>query len=452
VTFPAIERAQLSNGLKIVLAERRSIPQVNVRLLVDAGYAADQFATAGTAGLAMNMLDEGTTSRSSLEISEQLALLGARLSTGSNLDMSVVSLSALKDKLDSSLAIFADVVLHPSFPQGDLDRLKQQTIAQIRREKVSPIAMALRVFPRLLYGAGHAYANPLTGSGTEDAVRAMTRADMVKFHDTWFKPNHATLVVVGDITLPELQPRLEQLFRGWRPGTTPTKNIAAVPQPPKPMVYLVDRPGATQSVIFAGHVAPPKANPDEIAIETMNTVLGGAFDSRVNMNLREDKHWSYGAGTIVWDARGPRLFFAYAPVQADKTKESMSELAQEFSGIRGAKPVTADELKDAQNNETLALPGRWETMNAVMGSLDDIVTFGLPDRYYDTYAERVRALTVPQVNATAQRFVQASDHIVWVVVGDRAKIEPGIRELNLGQIELVDADGNPVQGPGGGAH
>jgi zinc protease len=449
-SFPKVERAELSNGLKIVLAQRHSIPQVDFRLLLDAGYAADQFATPGSSSLEMNMLDEGTTSRSSLEISEQLALLGARLSTGANLDMSVVSLSALKDKLDSSLAIFADVILHPAFPQADLDRLKQQTIAGIRREKVTPVSMALRVFPRLLYGPGHAYSNPLTGSGTEQTVAAMTRDDLVKFHQTWFKPNHATLVVVGDTHMSEIRPVLERLFHDWRPGTVPAKNIATVPQPAKPMVYLLDRPGSAQSIIFAGHLAPPKSNPDEIAIETLNTLLGGAFDSRMNMNLREDKHWSYGAFTILWDARGQQLFFAYAPVQTDKTKESMAEVAKELSGIRGTKPVTADELTQAQNNETLALPGRWETMGAVANSLDEIVRFGLPDTYYDTYASRVRSLTVAELNKIAERVVQPADHIVWVVVGDRAKIEPGIRELNLGEIQLIDADGKVIQAANSG--
>ena len=179
-------------------------------------------------------------------------------------------------------------------------------------------------------------------------------------------------------------------------------------------------------------------------------MFGGSFSSRLNMNLREDKHWSYGAYSIVWDARGQRLFFGYTSVQTDKTKESLAEIAAELAGVRGPRPVTADELVQAKNNETLTRPGRWETMGAVAGSLGDIVRFGLPDDYYDTYAERVRALTLSQINAEAPRFVQSSDHIVWVVVGDRAKIEPGIRALNLGEMRLLDADGNPVTEANGG--
>jgi zinc protease len=447
-SFPRVQRAELSNGLKIVLAERHSIPQVTFRLLLDAGYAADPSASPGTAALAMNMLDEGTKTRTSLQISEQLAMLGAQLGTGANLDLSVVSLSALKDKLDPSLDIFADVILNPSFPQSDFDRLKQQTIAQIRREKVTPILMALRVFPGLLYGKGHAYATPYTGSGNEASVAALTRDNLAQFHRTWFKPNKATLVVVGDITLSEIRPKLEQLFRGWQRGDAPVKNIATVAQPPKPVVYLMDRPGSAQSVIFAGHLAPPKANPDETAIEVLNTVLGGAFTSRINLNLREDKHWSYGAQTAIPDARGQRMFIVVAPVQTDKTKESLTEVAKELQGVRADKPVTAEELTQAQNTLTLTLPGEWETMNAVSASLGEIVRFGLADTYFDTYADKVKGLTLRDMSAEAPRLV-LPDRVVWVVVGDRAKIEAGIKELNLGEIRYIDADGNVLTAAAG---
>jgi zinc protease len=203
-----------------------------------------------------------------------------------------------------------------------------------------------------------------------------------------------------------------------------------------------------QSVIFAGHLAPPKANPDEVAIEALNTVLGGAFTSRVNMNLREDKHWSYGAQTAIPDARGQRMFVTIAPVQTDKTKESVAEVAKELRGIRAERPVTADELTQARNTQTLTLPGEWETMNAVAASLSNIVRFGLPDTHYDTYADRVSALTVRDLGTVAPKLVQP-DHVVWVVVGDRAKIEAGIRELNLGDIRYIDADGKVL--PAGSA-
>src|SRR5213592_4839916 len=441
--FPAIARATLPNGLKIVLAERHSIPQVNLTLLMDAGYAADQFATPGTASLTLDMLDEGTRTRTALQISDTLSQLGAQLSTGSQLDVSSVSLSTLKDNLDPALDIFADVILNPSFPQADFQRQQRQRIARIQREKVQPVQMALRVFPQLLYGAKHAYGNPLTGSGTEESVTRMTRDDLVRFHRTWFKPNHATLVVVGDISLAEIQPKLARSFSGWQAGDVPQKNVSTVADQPRPLVYILDRPGSEQSIIFAADLAPPKANQHEYAIEAMTSLLGGQFTSRVNMNLREDKHWSYGAFTLVWDARGQRPFIAYAPVQTDKTKESMIEVDRELRGILGPKPIAADELAKAQANLTLTLPGNWETMDAVQGSLEQLVTYGLDDHYYETYAQRVRALTIPDATTAAQDAIRP-DHLVWVVVGDRSKIEAGIRELNFGEVRFLDADGKPL--------
>jgi zinc protease len=441
--FPTLERATLSNGLTIVLARRTSIPQVELDLLLDAGFASDQFALPGTASLAMSMLDEGTATRSALQISDRLADLGATMGTASRLDVSSVSMQALTAQLDPSLELYADVILHPAFRQADLERLRKQRIAQIQREKADPVGMALRVFPRVVFGEGHAYANPWTGTGTEVSAARITRADIAKFHQTWFKPNHATLIVTGATTMAEIRPKLERLFAGWKPGDVPQKNIATVASPGATSVYLLDRPGSLQTVLIAGDIAPPKANPDEPAIETMGAVLGSDFGSRINMNLREDKHWSYGAFSFIRDARGPRPFIAYAPVQTDKTKESIVELQKELRGILGERPITPDELKRAQASLTLTLPGSWETMGAVAGSIGDIVAFGLDDRYFDSYADRVRAQTVATVTEAAAKVVQP-DHMVWVVVGDRARIESSIKELNLGEIHLVDADGNPV--------
>ena len=437
-TFPAVERATLSNGLKVVLAARPSIPQVRLDLVFDAGFAADQSGLPGTANMAFAMLDEGTTTRTSLEISETLQRLGANLGTFSRLDYSTVSLEALKENLDPSLALFADVVLHPSFPPADFDRLKKQQLAAIEREKAEPVSMAFRVLPGLLYGPGHAYAVPWTGTGTEESASRITRSDVEAFHDTWFKPNHATLIVTGATTMAEIRPRLERLFAGWKPGDIPAKNVAEVPLPQKPTVYLIDRPGALQSVILAGDLAPPKNNPDEPAIETMNAILGGEFGSRINLNLREDKHWSYGAFSFVRDARGQRPFVAYAPVQTDKTKESIVELERELRGILKDRPVEPAELAKAQSALTLSLPGEWETMAAVAGTLRSIGTYGLDDRYYDTYPAKVRALTLDRIPAAAAEVVHP-DQLVWVIVGDLAKIEAGVRELNLGEVKVIPA-------------
>lgn len=437
-TFPAVERATLSNGLKVVLAARPAIPQVRLDLVFDAGFAADQSGLPGTANMAFAMLDEGTTTRTSLEISETLQRLGANLGTFSRLDYSTVSLEALKENLDPSLALFADVVLHPSFPPADFDRLKKQQLAAIEREKAEPVSMAFRVLPGLLYGPGHAYAVPWTGTGTEESASRITRSDVEAFHDTWFKPNHATLIVTGATTMAEIRPKLERLFAGWKPGDIPAKNVAAVALPQKPTVYLIDRPGALQSVILAGDLAPPKNNPNEPAIETMNTILGGEFGSRINLNLREDKHWSYGAFSFVRDARGQRPFVAYAPVQTDETKESIVELEKELRGILKDRPVEPAELAKAKSALTLSLPGEWETMAAVAGTLRSIVTYGLDDRYYDTYPAKVRALTLDRIPAAAAEVVHP-DQLVWVIVGDLAKIEAGVRELNLGEVKVIPA-------------
>ena len=443
VKFPELERTNLPNGLKIVVAERHATPLVNFDLLINAGYAADQFASPGTARLAMDMLDEGTKERTALQISDELARLGANLGTGSGLDMSSVSLSALKANLNPSLDIFADVVLNPAFPEADFLRLQKQRLAGIQREKTQPQAMALRVLPGLLYGKNHAYGNPLTGSGTEASVTKMTRTDMAKFHETWFKPNNATLIIVGDTALSEITPKIADLFAGWKQGEVPKKNIGPVEQKAEPSVFLLDRPGSIQSVVIAADIAPSTGTPDEIAIETMNTILGGSFTSRLNMNLREGKHWTYGAHTLLLDARGPRPFIAYAPVQSDKTKDSMVEMFKELTGVLGSHPVTDEELKKAKKNETLKLPGQWETLRRVAGSIGQIVEFNLPDDYFRTYPDKVRGLTLKNVEQAAQEVIHPKK-LVWVVVGDRAKVEPGIQELNWGQVHLIDASGQPV--------
>jgi zinc protease len=285
----------------------------------------------------------------------------------------------------------------------------------------------------------------MTGSGTEESVTKLTPSDMRKFHDTWFKPKNATLIIVGDTTLNEIVPKLEKQFGTWKGnGDIPKKNIGQVEQHKKTAVYLIDRPGSIQSVIFAGHVAPPKNNPDEVPIETMNSILGGSFTSRVNMNLREDKHWAYGAHTFMSAARGQRPFIAYAPVQTDKTKESMVEMDKELRGILGKRPITSEELEKAQKNLTLTLPGKWETNDKVAASISEIVRFSLPEDYFKTYPDKVRALSLGQVSKAADEVVHP-DQLVWVVVGDRSKMESGIRELGWGDIQLMDADGNLIK-------
>jgi len=441
--LPKLQRATLSNGLKVILAERHGVPLVNCWMAADAGYAADQFATPGTAKLTGTLLIDGTSTRTALEISDQTALLGAQLFGYSNLDFSFVRLSTLKSKLDPSLDLFADVILHPSFPEADFKREQKLQVDAIQQEQSEPFSMALRVFPGLLYGQGHAYGNPFTGSGTATSVQRITRDDLVKFHKVWFRPNNATLVVAGDTTLAELTPKLEKLFAGWKAGEIPVKNVSAVQLAPKPTVYIVDKPGAGQSVILAGHVAGPPNTPQEIAIDAMNDDLGGTFSSRLNMNLREDKHWAYGAFSVLVGARAQRPFVVFAPVQTDKTKESLVEVNKELRAMLADRPVTEEELARIKANETLKLPGSRETLNEVGSSITTLVQYGWPDDYYDTMTGKISALTTGDVEAAAKQVVHP-DNLVWVVVGDRAKIEAGIRELGFGEVKFIDADGNPI--------
>jgi zinc protease len=440
VKLPAFQRMTLSNGLKVVLAERHELPLVNFTLFVDAGTSADSAAAAGTASMTSSLLTSGTDKYNALQISDEIQRLGADLQADSGLDSSTVYLSALKSKLEPSLALFSDVLLHPSFPQEDFARQQKLQIAAIQRAKTSPGAMAGRVFTPTLYGKDHPYGRELTEAG----VSKLTRDAIAKFHDTWYRPNSATLVIVGDTTLAEIKPQLEKAFASWKQGNTPKKNISKVAAPKQAEVYLIDKPGAAQSFILAGTIAPPRNSPQEIALGIWNDIIGGTFGGRVNMNLREDKHWSYGARTSFQFARGDSAWMTRAPVQTDKTKESLVEVNKELHDAFGARPISQDELNKDKDNRTLRLAGSRETMAEVGDAINNVVEYGLPDDYYSTYASKVRALTTNDLTTAGRSFLNP-DRLIWVVVGDLAKVEAGIRELNLGTVHVVDADGNPIR-------
>lgn len=441
LNLPAMQKATLSNGLKVVLAERHAAPVVNLSLIVDAGYSSDSHELPGVASLTLAMLDEGTQKRNAAKISEEVESLGAQISSNNNLDGSFVQLNALKATLPQALNVYADVVLHPAFEQKELDRLRKDQLAAIAREKTNPSAMALRVIPGLIYGKEHAYGLPLSGSGNEQSVLRITRDDLVKYHQSWFKPNNATLLVVGDTTLAEVVPQLEKAFGGWKAGDVPKKNIAQVAQPEKTSVYLMDKPGAQQSTIYAVQLAPPRNAPEAVQLGVVNNIFGGNFGSRINMNLREDKHWSYGVRSSVLPARSQGLYLSTSPVQADKTKEALQELVREYGNIAGAKPITEAELKEAQDNSTLSLPGSFETAGQLGGAYSTILQYQLPEDYYNTFTNKITSMTPADANALAKRVIEPGK-LVWVVVGDVKKIEAGVRELNLGEVRKVDADGN----------
>ena len=443
--LPAPQRAKLSNGLEVIVVERHNAPIVDFTLIANAGYAADSQARPGTARLTMLMLQEGTKTRSSPEIAERAESLGATLSVGSSLDRSYLSINALSSRLGESLELYADLLLNPTFPEKELERLRGQTLATIQQEKAQPASIINRVAPKLLFGEGHAYANPSSGSGTEEAVSSLKSPELAAFYRRWVRPDNSKLLVVGDTTLAAMQPMLEQRFGGWRAPAeaVPTKNIANVTLAPKPRVFLIDRPGAEQTQIVAITVAPSRSDPDHIRFEVLDALLGGNFISRLNMNLREEKHWSYGAGTRITDAVGQGTFRAGGGVQTDKTAESMLEIRKELRDVIGARKPEDAELKFARDSIAIALPGSNETSSEIAGSYGEIVTYGLKDSYWNDLVGDLNTLTPAMVNESSGRLVHP-DSLTWVVVGDLAKIEKPVRALNFGEVTVLDTDGKPV--------
>jgi len=438
--FDKYETATLSNGMKVMLARRTAVPVVELQMIFPTGFVGQPAEDRSVAGLAMGMLDEGAGKRDALTISRQQSELGATLSTGAGPLFSSVGLSSLKTNLDPSLDLMADVVLRPTFPEAELDRLRKLEVAALQRAKQQPGAIASRVLQNKVFGETH----PNGILVTEQTINSVTREDLVAFHQRQLNPNGAMIVAVGDITLPELTAKLEARFGGWKSPTAATRaQVPPFASAPR-AIYLVDKPGAQQTTIMAAIPAAPRDESDERAVELMNNVFGGAFVSRLNMNLREDKHWSYGAGSFMNGAIGPRAFVATAGVQTDKTKESMVEFKKELDGVVGKNPITAEELAKAQQDMTQSLPGQWETGGAVLGSLSSLYTLERPADFWDGYAPGLKAVDVAGVNAAAKKVIKP-DQITWIVVGDRAKIEKDLKALDYGPVIVVDADGKPVR-------
>ncbi|MEN8819766.1 MAG: pitrilysin family protein [Abyssibacter sp.] len=446
--LPAVQTATLANGIQVLLAQRTAVPLVEVRMLFDAGYAADQFARPGTASVTMAMLDEGTGRRDALGLSAELDRLGARLSAGANVDQCRVSLSALTPQLPAALDIMSDVLRNPAFPAEELARMKPRWLASIAQEKTRPNSLAFRLLPPLLYGQDHAYSQPLTGSGTEDSIAALTREELQRFHQAWIRPEHATLVVVGDIDMPTLKPMLETRFGNWTVATppAPAKTLDTVAAPQHPRVFLIDRPGAQQSVVLAGQLIPGRGDIDEAALRAMNALFGGNFTARLNMNLREDKGWAYGASSFVPDTAAQRPFILFAPVQTDRTADAMLEMLREARAMGGSKPVAPEELSVAKNGLTLELPGSNETSSQVAGTLAESVRFGLDPRWYEQFVSQVQSLSTSTIDGLARQVI-SPDRLTWVVIGDLDRIEAPVRALNLGPVQQLDANGKQVPAP-----
>ena len=442
--FIKFQKEALSNGLNLVVAKQENIPIVSFNLLLDAGYAADQYSAPGTSSMVMSMLDEGTEKLDALEISDRASEIGAIISSGAGIDTSSVSMNALRENLDDSLKLYSEIILEPSFPDRELERIRNQKLAQIQQEKNQPFGIALRVLPELLYGESHAYSLPLTGSGTEESVMQIDRQSLINYHNEWFKPNNATMIIVGDVEMDQMKPMLEKHFKNWKSGIVPEKDIADVSVAKSDSVYLIDRPGSQQSIVLAANIAPGKGDSDDLAIESMNDVIGGSFTSRINMNLREDKGWAYGARTTLLQTKGQRPFIAYAPVQTDKTAESIIEIKQELLEFLTTNPVTEDELQKVKDNNTLSLPGRWETVRAISSDLSQIITYGLPDDYWDTYTNKVRNLSSKKLQDAAEKAIKP-DNLIWVIVGDLSEIEDKVRNLDFTQIKTLNADGKEIK-------
>jgi predicted Zn-dependent peptidase len=450
--FPTLEHAKLDNGIEVTLAERHDVPLVQMELLFDAGYAADQGRKLGTSSFTMYMLNEGTEDLDSVQIAKRKQRLGSYINTGCGLDYCNISMNALTDKVVPSLKLVADVARNPAFRASDIARLRGQWLAGIEQEKARPITMALRVLPPLLYGKGHAYAIPFTGSGTTASIKSLTAADMRTFMGDYIRPDNVKILVAGDTTLAKLVPELNAVFGNWKApaNAVPKKNIAKVNYPGHVRVFLMDRPGSLQSVILAGEVAPSTEAPNNLEIGTMNGAFGGSFTSRLNMNLREGKHWAYGAFSFLQNAVGQRPFMIYAPVQTDKTAPSISEALKEAKAIVGPKPLTDAEIQKIKDNDVRAMPGEYQTVSAVLGAMQGIALYHRPDDYVQTLKSRIESQSDKEVQAAAEEVIKP-DELTWVIVGDLKKIGPSVRALQLGPVQVLDTDGKPVAAKDGGA-
>ncbi len=444
VNFDQLHKTTLSNGLNVILAERSAVPVVRMSMIINAGFATDSKDKAGVANLTMQMLDEGTKSMDGLEISTKLTQLGTYLSSGAGLDSSTISLNTLHENLDESLNIFAEVVLQPTFPESQLERLKAEQLNGIAQEKSSPFGVGFRLLPSLLYGKDHAYSAPFSGSGYEDTVASISDTDLREYHQRWFNANNATLIIVGDISLPEIESKLEAAFAKMPNKQVPSKNISSVDAINESVIYLVDRPDSEQSAIIAAKMMPQYGTKDELPLELLNQSLGGSFSSRINMNLREDKGWAYGARSAIQNTQAQRPFLVQASVQTDKTAESLLEVHKELNMIIDNEPVTEAELATALDKTILTLPGRWETAGAVQSDIGSMVRYNLEDDYWDKYVKELNTIDLVQVNQAAKKYI-TPNKMLWLVVGDRDKVEQALRDTNLGKIVILDNEGKLVE-------
>ncbi|KQU47433.1 peptidase M16 [Sphingomonas sp. Leaf339] len=445
LTFPTVQRSRLSNGIELVYAQRNAVPITQLALSFDAGVAADVAGKLGTQGLTLAMMDEGTARMGSIALAEARERLAASIGGGSSNDRTTLNLSVPSANLRPAIDLFADVVRHPAFDEAELVRVRNQQLTGIAQELTSPGGLVGRVVPPLLYGAAYPYAKA-QGGGDPKAVAALTRADLIAFQQAWLRPDKAKIFVVSDRPIVEVQAALEAGFGDWRPtGAAGVKDFAAPMQPATPKIVLVDRPDSPQSLIVGLIPTPLNGTQDLLPVATANDALGGGFLSRINMDLREARHWSYGASGGFQTAEHAAPYIITAPVQADKTGPALASARADVAAFLGPQPMTQAEFARAINGAINALPGSFETAGAVLGAMQRNDLYRRPDDYYGTITQRYRGLTLPQLNQTIRGAIDPQ-RTVWVVVGEAATVKPQLDSLGL-PVEVVSATslGVPVQ-------
>ena len=439
--LPAVQTTTLPNGLTLAVVEMHKVPVVDVQVLVDAGAARDPADLPGLASFTALMLQQGAGTRGALDVADEAAFLGAQLGTTATADGATASLHVPRRRLEAALDLLADVVLRPTFPDSEIARQRELRGAQLVQQRDEPVAVANVAFPAIVYGPGHPYGHPL--NGTDAATAALTRDRVAGFYGAYYRPNAARILVVGDITLAQARALLAARFGAWQQGDVPGLAAGGTPAPAARAVYLIDKPGAAQSVIRIGHVGPARSTPDWYALEVLNTILGGAFTSRLNQNLRETHGYTYGAFSQFAARRLAGAFVALASVVTAKTDSSLVEFLKELRRIRD-EPVPDQELAKAKAYVTLGLPGDFETTGSAAGRFREVLSYGLPLDYYDRYIERIRAVTAADVQRVARQYIDP-DHFDIVVVGDKAQIEAGIKALNEGPIVYRDLWGQEIK-------
>ena len=440
-----VERRKLSNGLEVLVAERHNLPIIGMNLVVKGGGTQVPAGKEGLAALTGDLLTEGTTSRDALQLAGELAEIGASLNGAGGPESCALSISTLTRHLPRAMDLFTDVLLHPSFPIKDLERLRTQRLAGLLRQQDSPPAIANLVFPKLLYGDAHPYGRP--NNGTPKSVKSLTRDDVVAFYNELFVPNNSALIVVGDITPDAVVALLEASLKDWKPGSPVTRTPPEAPSNKPVTVYLVDKPGAAQSILTVGQVGVARNTPDYFPLTIMNAILGGQFSSRINLNLREAKGYTYGARSSFSFNQGPGPFEAGAPVKTEDTKAALIELVKELTDITGPRPATAEELAFAKDRVVKGFPARFETTAGVSRTLADLVLYDLPADYFTTYRSQVDGVSMADVHRVAAKYLNPEEMAI-LIVGDRTKVESELKGLPFAKvITVLDTEGNPVSSP-----